>query len=123
MQVKVKCRERRLSLSFSVDNVKRKEEKRTEEQAAFIVGNRKEMCSCEALRDKAGRLKDVEGPPMVNIAEFYMQKTNGSAIAVFYPLDMPPNMQRSRGCCTRLRSTQTFPHPILNNLVDCLVDG
>lgn len=57
--------------------------KRTEEQAAFIVGNRKEICSCETLKDRAERLKDVEGPPMVNIAEFYMQKTNGSAIAKF----------------------------------------
>lgn len=46
-------------------------------------GNRKEMCSCEALKDRFERLKDVEGPPMVNIAEFIMQKTNGSAIAVF----------------------------------------
>lgn len=46
------------------------------------MGNRKEICSCEALTDRAERLfKDVEGPPMVNIAEFYMQKTNGSAIA------------------------------------------
>lgn len=62
---------------------KEKTKKRTEEQAAFIVGNRKEMCSCETLKDRAERLKDVEGPPMVNIAEFYMQKTNGSAIAEF----------------------------------------
>lgn len=61
---------------------KTKKNKRTEEQAAFIVGNRKEMCSCEALKDRAERLlKMWEGPPMVNIAEFYMQKTNGSAIA------------------------------------------
>lgn len=28
-------------------------------------------------------LKDAEGPPMFNIAEVYMQKTDGSAIAVF----------------------------------------
>lgn len=47
------------------------------------MGNRKEMCSCEAQTDRVERLKDVEGPPMVNIAEFYMQKTNGSAIAQF----------------------------------------
>lgn len=47
------------------------------------MGNRKELCSCEALTDRAERLKDVEGPPMVNVAECYMQKTNGSAIARF----------------------------------------
>lgn len=43
------------------------------------------MKKCALIRPrKTGPedLKDVEGPPMVNIAEVYMQKTNGSAIAV-----------------------------------------
>lgn len=63
-----------------MDNVKKT---RTEEHAAFIVRNRKEMCSCEAPKDRARRLERCGRPPMVNIAEVYMQKTNGSAIAVF----------------------------------------
>lgn len=76
------CRDRRVFLSFGVDKFKRKKTK-TKEQAAFIVGNRKEMCPpVRPRRTGPEDLKDVEEPPMVNVAKFYMQKTNGSAIAV-----------------------------------------
>lgn len=60
MQVKVKCEKERFPY-LSVWIMSKENKTKTEEQAAFIVENRKEMRPCQAPKDRARRLKRCGG--------------------------------------------------------------